>query len=747
MPKPVSNYVLSNFYILLFQQQECHAQNSLRTGLPEKSSKLSIPLLKVRTIDYHQDVIFGSLSAGVTKLSYQVIARKYRPQTFADLTGQEHITRTLGHALENDRLHHAYLFSGVRGTGKTTTARILAKGLNCHRGVTSEPCLECPSCREIASGNSMDVLEIDAASNTGVDNVRDVIINNLAISPARDRFKVFVIDEVHMLSTSAFNALLKTLEEPPSHVIFIMATTELHKVPDTILSRCQQFEFRQIPTEKIYVRLREIANAEGVTIAESALREIARAGAGSLRDAQSAFDQVIAFSGNTISEEDVTSSLGLVSVATLARFTEAIAQQQTRELFDLVEEIYSRGYDARNFTRELMAYFRHLLFIKSGIEESGILGVTEVEIVRLKELAPLFSEADLVRGFQLLAATEKEIKDSPQPRFQLELGLVRLAQLRRLKPIEELLGRLEALEKRLDGTGGSNPRPDNPGNPAPPNNPGRSSGNTVVPTPHAGTSASRLTSATPSGSGVTHEEGPVSPPPPALPAFPALPAVSSAPKTSRIAPPLPTQTETAVRSADEALSYSHVIPEMPEIPAFDSEPLDTPEFYDLTFSDETEPQGRTSRSGQSSRPSQEAPSAPPVARFGAATTTANGTTGNEIESILRELKRINRNLILTALEGASLVYRDWTLIATFSSDDAFAKRLRESTVLFRSIGETLFGRPLRIEIHINGEVVTATNENANDRDRLHERAMQIPVVRQFIEMTRGEIVYVRELGS
>ena len=671
-------------------------------------------------------------------MSYQVIARKYRPQTFADLTGQEHITRTLGHALENDRLHHAYLFSGVRGTGKTTTARILAKGLNCHRGVTSEPCLECPSCREIASGNSMDVLEIDAASNTGVDNVRDVIINNLAISPARDRFKVFVIDEVHMLSTSAFNALLKTLEEPPSHVIFIMATTELHKVPDTILSRCQQFEFRQIPTEKIYLRLREIANSEGVTIAESALREIARAGAGSLRDAQSAFDQVIAFSGNSISEEDVTSSLGLVSVATLARFTEAIAQQQTRELFDLVEEIYSRGYDARNFTRELMAYFRHLLFIKSGIEESGILGVTEVEIVRLKELAPLFSEADLVRGFQFLAATEKEIKDSPQPRFQLELGLVRLAQLRRLKPIEELLGRLEALEKRLDGTGGSDPRPNNPGNSAPPNNPGRSSGKTVVPTPHAGASPSRLSS------GSTLSGSPASPPPPALP---SLPAVPSAPKGSRIAPPAPPETQAAVRSADEALSYSHVMPEMPEIPAFDSEPVDTPEFYDLTFSDETEPHGRTSRSGQSSRPSREAPSAPPVARIGAAPPPANGTNGNEIESILRELKRINRGLILTALEGASLAYRDWTLIATFSSDDAFAKRVRESTVLFRSIGETLFGRPLRIEIHINGELVTAANEKTNERDHLHERAMQIPVVRQFIEMTRGEIVYVRELGS
>src|SRR6185436_14076827 len=287
-------------------------------------------------------------------------------------TGQEHISRTLSHALDNRRLHHAYLFSGVRGTGKTTTARILAKGLNCHIGITSQPCLRCPSCLEIAAGNSLDVLEIDAASNTGVDNVRDVIVNNLAIAPARDRYRIFVIDEVHMLSNHAFNALLKTLEEPPSHVVFIMATTELHKVPDTILSRCQQFEFRQIPAEKIYQRLRVIAEQEAIRISETALREIARAGAGSLRDAQSAFDQVIAFSGAEITEEDVTSALGLVSARTLGEFAEAIAGQNVAQLLGLIEEIGSRGYDLRNFTRELMAYWRHILVVKSGINDSEV---------------------------------------------------------------------------------------------------------------------------------------------------------------------------------------------------------------------------------------------------------------------------------------------------------------------------------------------------------------------------------------
>ncbi|MGH9752542.1 MAG: DNA polymerase III subunit gamma/tau [Blastocatellia bacterium] len=388
-------------------------------------------------------------------MSYQVIARKYRPQSFADLTGQEHISRTLGNALDQRRLHHAYLFSGVRGTGKTTTARILARGLNCHTGVTSRPCLQCPSCVEVASGNSLDVLEIDAASNTGVDNVRDVIINNIAMAPARDRYKVFVIDEVHMLSASAFNALLKTLEEPPSHVTFIMATTELHKVPDTILSRCQQFEFRQIPTEKIFQRLREIAAGEGVKISDAALREIARAGAGSLRDAQSAFDQVIAFSGDQISEEDVTIALGLVSAATLGRFAEAVANRNTSEILNLVEEVFVRGYDLRNFTRELTAYLRHLLVVKSGISGSDLLGVTDVEVDRLKQLSSRFSEEDLVRLFHMLAQTEKEIKDSPHPRFQLEIGLVKLTHTTRLRTLDELITRLEELESRLDsGAGG-----------------------------------------------------------------------------------------------------------------------------------------------------------------------------------------------------------------------------------------------------------------------------------------------------
>lgn len=584
-------------------------------------------------------------------MSYQVIARKYRPQTFKDLTGQEHITRTLSHALDQQRLHHAYLFSGVRGTGKTTTARILAKGLNCHSGITSRPCLQCPSCLEIAAGNSLDVLEIDAASNTGVDNVRDVIINNIAMAPARDRYKAFIIDEVHMLSTSAFNALLKTLEEPPAHAVFILATTELHKVPDTILSRCQQFEFRQIAAEKIFHRLHEIAGHEGVQISDAALREIARAGAGSLRDAQSAFDQVIAFSGAEITEEDVTASLGLVSAATLGNIVEAIANRDTSVMINLIEEISGRGYDLRNFARELMAYLRHLLVVKSGITSSEVLGLADLEIDRLKQLASHFSEEDLVRCFHLLAETEKAIKDSPHPRFQLEIGLVKLTHAIRLRTLDELIGRLDELESRLNSGTGSYPTP-------------------------AGNKNQVITD-------------------------------SEEPKT-------------AMQSM--ARSYPD---EPPDFPDFDlTEPGDPVEPEMLMPS-------RTTKSAREQQQMQEV--------------SASGSGGSEIEAIKREVQKMNRGLVLTALEDAqALKLSDGTLIATFGADDMFAKRLRDSGQLFREIGERLFGQPIKIEVKISGQVEERIDEAEMKRRQLRERAMQNPAVRLIMEKTKAEILWVKE---
>ena len=390
-------------------------------------------------------------------MAYQVIARKWRPQTFDEVTGQEPITRTLRNAIEHQRLHHAYLFSGARGVGKTTSARLLAKALNCHKvsQPTPTPCRtddpdQCPSCREISEGRSIDVQEIDAASNTGVDNVREAIIGSVGIAPARDRFKIFIIDEVHMLSSQAFNALLKTLEEPPPRVVFIMATTERHKVPETILSRCQQFEFRTIATAKILERLKLIANAEQVAIPDEALREIARAGDGSMRDAQSALDQVISFAGDKIKKEDVEIALGVAGADILTRIMNSVAENKPAEVLAVIDDVVMRGHDLRNFCRDLLAHFRDLLVTKvSGSEE--LLETAVCEPRELKRQAALFSESDLIRFFHSLAETETKLRTATHPRYQLEIGIVKLMELRRVESINTILERLSALEGSLRG--------------------------------------------------------------------------------------------------------------------------------------------------------------------------------------------------------------------------------------------------------------------------------------------------------
>lgn len=616
-------------------------------------------------------------------MSYQVIARKYRPQTFSDLTGQEHITRTLTRALDGQRLHHAYLFAGVRGTGKTTSARILAKGLNCHKGITSHPCLQCPSCLEVAAGSSLDVLEIDAASNTGVDNVRDVIINNIAMAPARDRYKIFVIDEVHMLSNNAFNALLKTLEEPPSHVIFIMATTELHKVPDTILSRCQQFEFRQIPTEKIFLRLREIANNEGIKISDGGLREIARAGAGSLRDAQSAFDQVIAFSGAEITENDVTASLGLVGTATLGQFAEAIANRNTSGTIKLVEEVFSRGYDLRNFTRELMAYLRHLLVVKSGITSSELLGVTDIEIEKLTNLASRFSEEDLVRCFHLLAETEKEVKDSPHPRFQLEIGLVKLSHATRLRTLDDLISRLEDLDSRLvEGTKNSNKI--------------TQIASEHINKPDSNVSSTKLDSRAPTDKHIESK-----------------PSVEPAKITKKLA---------------HSYDRNDSVTEPPDFSDF--EPVEYDDAVEPDFSESPDPSSRQASATATSQGS---------------ITVQPGKEVDAILKEIQKLNRPLVHMALE--DARELSYRDGKLIVSFETDGVLAKRVRDSGTLFRTVGEKLFGKAIQVEVTNSEKAEKAApvvDQKEVKRQELKDLAMQNPAVRRVMEEFRGEILWVKE---
>jgi DNA polymerase-3 subunit gamma/tau len=385
-------------------------------------------------------------------MTYQVIARKWRPQTFDEVTGQEPITRTLRNAIEHQRIHHAYLFSGARGVGKTTSARLLAKALNCHKSKlpTATPCRTddpdaCSSCSEISESRSIDVQEIDAASHTGIDNVRETIIGTIGFAPARDRYKIFIIDEVHMLSPNSFNALLKTIEEPPARVVFIMATTERHKVPETILSRCQQFEFRTIATAKIFERLRLIAEAEKISIPDDALRELARSGEGSMRDAQSNFDQVISYAGAKIKKDDVEMALGVAGADILIRVVKGIAEHTPAEALAVVDDVVMRGHDLRNFCRDLLAHFRDLLVSKvSGSEE--LLESAICDAAELKRQSALFSESDLVRFFHSLAETETLLKTAAHPRYQLEIGLVKLMEMRRLTPLNQLLDRLSALE-------------------------------------------------------------------------------------------------------------------------------------------------------------------------------------------------------------------------------------------------------------------------------------------------------------
>ena len=385
---------------------------------------------------------------------YQVIARKFRPQVFEQVVGQKPIVQTLQNAIQMGRIGHAYLFSGPRGVGKTTTARILAKGLNCTKGPTITPCNECPSCEEISSGKSIDVFEIDAASNTGVDNIRE-LRESAKYAAARSRYKIFIIDEVHMLSTSAFNALLKILEEPPPHVVFIMATTERHKLPATILSRCQQFVFRTISPAEIQAHLRQIADREGVKIDDRALSYIVKASEGSMRDAQSLLDQIISFSGQQVVDEDVRDVLGFIPSEILDRTLQALAIQDSKTLLETAGIVVDQGLNLQQYVREFIGRIRDLLVVKLGLVEK-ILGSAE-EKRALANLAESFSEQDLIRFFDMLLRLENELRWTSQPRFHLEVGLVKLAKVGHVREIEEVL-------REMKGTGNA-PAPSRPSAP------------------------------------------------------------------------------------------------------------------------------------------------------------------------------------------------------------------------------------------------------------------------------------------
>jgi DNA polymerase-3 subunit gamma/tau len=372
-------------------------------------------------------------------MAYQVLARKWRPQKFDDVVGQTAVTRTLRNAIASGRIAHSFVFAGQRGSGKTTTARILARALNCVNGPTVDPCGECDACVEIAQGRDMDVLEIDAASHTQVENIREVVLSGLAIAPVRNRYKVFIIDEVHQLSGHSFNALLKSIEEPPPHVLFIMATTELHKIPDTILSRSQVFEFRAFPTSIIIEHLKRMVKEEGIDVPDAGLALIARAAEGSMRDAQSALDQVIAFAGATITVDDVSTVLGLVGRDLLFEIIESVIAEDGPRAFALTDRAVESGHDLRLIIRELTKVVRDMMMVSVDPSRAGEGDLIEGEIDRLTALAKQFSREDLLRAFELLAKGEQDIRTASHPRYHIEMLLLRWMHLRKLVPLMDLL--------------------------------------------------------------------------------------------------------------------------------------------------------------------------------------------------------------------------------------------------------------------------------------------------------------------
>ncbi len=383
-------------------------------------------------------------------MSYTALYRKFRPQDFEDVKGQEHIVTTLKNQIKADRIGHAYLFCGTRGTGKTTIAKILAKAVNCEHPVDGSPCNDCPTCRAINAGTSMNVIEIDAASNNGVDNIRE-IREEVAYRPTQGRYKVYIIDEVHMLSAGAFNALLKTLEEPPSYVIFILATTEAHKIPITILSRCQRYDFKRITIETIASRLNELMKAEQIEVEEKAIRYIAKAADGSMRDALSLLDQCIAFYlGKTLTYDNVLEVLGAVDTEVFSRFLRKILDEDIVSLMKMLEELVMQGRELGQFVIDFTWYLRNLLLISTSDNMEDVLDISSENLARLKEEAAMVSQDRLMRYIRVFSELSGQIKYAVQKRIFIEIALIKLCKPAMENNLESVIDRIARLEEKME---------------------------------------------------------------------------------------------------------------------------------------------------------------------------------------------------------------------------------------------------------------------------------------------------------
>jgi len=639
-------------------------------------------------------------------MTYKVIARKYRPQTFSEIVGQQHVTRTLANAINSNRVAHAYIFSGVRGVGKTTSARILAKALNCVKGPTAEPDGTCDSCREISAGTSLDVLEIDAASNRGIDQIRE-LREMVRYAPASSRYKVVILDEAHQLTDEASNALLKTLEEPPERVVFILATTRAEDLVETIKSRAQLFQFRALSFKEIAEEIERIAREEKLTIEPGAVAVLARAAEGSLRDGLSLLEQAIAYSGEAITDAQVRELLGVVAESVLDALVDAISEQSAEMALSLVHRLIGDGQNLQHFCREAIRHFRNLLVARVCGADSELVAAPEDERPRLAEQAARFSEEDLTRFFNTLLATDAELRRAPDPRLHLELGLLKLINARRLAPIEEVLAGLRGEvrgETRGSGGGGGDIR---------------------------------------GGAARTANSAASSLPARAMPAVSGAQPVTSSGAAVRMAP----VTNSSANSSASAVGVSPAIPAAATV-----KPAASDSSRDVESGNGRVP--ASSEAGVSVSPL--APSraiAPEIAQVAASTVATlaaevptNGIGSAQVEAIKAALQ--GQKFLWSMLDAVTRwEVENGELRLFFPSESrSLAEMLqaRDPMERLRTVLNQVVGQPLRVCVKLDSSRATAP---AGRSSELRARFEEDPIVRAMLEKFGGQISSVKRPGE